>query len=39
MVLELGTKMAVKTGYFAIRQDQNLFPNQQLFEGVTPETT
>ena len=31
--------MAVKPGCFAIRRDQNLSPNQQLFEGATPETT
>ena len=26
-------------GVFAIGRDQNLSPNQQLFEGATPETT
>ena len=38
MALELGTRMTVKPGCFAIRRDQNLSPNQQLFEGATPET-
>ena len=33
-------RMAVKPGCFAIRRDQkNLSPNQQLFEGATQETT
>ena len=39
VVLESGTRMAVKPGCFAIRRDQNLSPNQQLFEGATHETT
>ena len=42
MVLESGTRKAVKPGCFAIRRDQNLStaPNQQLFiEGATSETT
>ena len=39
MVLESGTGMAVKPGCFAVRRDQILSPNQQLFEGATPETT
>ena len=39
MVLESGTRMAVKPGCFAIRRDQNLSPNQQLLEGAIPETT
>ena len=30
--------MAVKPGCFAIRREQNLSPNEQLFEGATPET-
>ena len=34
MVLESGTRMAVKPGCFAIRRDPNLSPNQQLFEGA-----
>ena len=29
--------MAVTPGCFAIRRVQNLSPNQQLFEGATPE--
>ena len=39
VVLESGTRMAVKPGCFAIGRDPNLSPNQQLFEGATPETT
>ena len=34
----IGDRMAVKPGCFAVRRDQNLSPNQQLFEGATPET-